>query len=258
MIQTLKTILSQDDAKNGLHVDVITDRTVALGYNAGSNLTRDQLKQKINKTLLSESKKKDGAFLKVKNPKTNRERKGYYKLARRRNNTPPLPLPAEDSPVPTQPQPTPPRRDTIMSGKAGEYAVLSELLFNGYNANVMSVDEGIDLVASKNNIFYFIQVKTTNLSANRTAHFGIKKSAFDRGIASQIRYIVVVRCGKGEMRYFKFTEDDITRFVYSGLIAADNGTININIRFEEDDRKPYIYRDSLKADISYHQNNFDL
>ncbi len=46
-------------------------------------------------------------------------------------------------------------------GKAGEHLVVSELLFKGYNASIMSVDEGLDIVATKGERLYNIQVKTS-------------------------------------------------------------------------------------------------
>lgn len=39
--------------------------------------------------------------------------------------------------------------NTSYRGKGGEFAVMAELLYKGYNANPMTVDEGIDVVASK-------------------------------------------------------------------------------------------------------------
>lgn len=51
--------------------------------------------------------------------------------------------------------------DKIFYGKGGEFSVVSELLFRGYNASIMSVDEGIDITASKGDKFFFIQVKTS-------------------------------------------------------------------------------------------------
>lgn len=32
--------------------------------------------------------------------------------------------------------------------------MMSELPFHGYNANNMSVDQGVDIVATKNNVFF--------------------------------------------------------------------------------------------------------
>lgn len=123
----------------------------------------------------------------------------------------------------------------------------------------MAVDEGIDIYATKNNFIYFVQVKTTFLNQNKTAYFTIKRSAFKRTEPSQVRYILVVRCGNGEMRYFSFNNKDIERFMSTKLINGENDTdsLSISIRYE-DDNKPYIYRDSKSEDVSFYQNNFDL
>ena len=45
-------------------------------------------------------------------------------------------------------------------GKAGEYLTAGKLLLNGFNVFNGAVDDGIDIVASKDNKFYKIQVKT--------------------------------------------------------------------------------------------------
>ena len=45
-------------------------------------------------------------------------------------------------------------------GKAGEYLTAGKLLLNGFNIFAGAIDEGIDIVASKNGKFYKLQVKT--------------------------------------------------------------------------------------------------
>ena len=99
--------------------------------------------------------------------------------------------------------------------------------------NIMTVDEGIDIVASKQNIFYYLQVKTTNLTDRLTASVSIKRSNFDRGLSSQLRYFVVVRCGAGETRYFLFTEDNINMYSWQGYIHMTDDTIYIKIKLKK-------------------------
>lgn len=53
-------------------------------------------------------------------------------------------------------------------GKAGEHFVASELLFSGYNASIMSVDVGMDVIATKENQLFSLQVKTANISSTNT------------------------------------------------------------------------------------------
>lgn len=112
-------------------------------------------------------KSKTPIYAKVINPKTKRSRKGLYKIkpepkGTRIIRTEPdrkkkpksggdeLPLVFSNSSC-----------DKIFCGKGGEFAVVSELLFRGYNASIMSADEGVDITASKGDKFFFIQVKTS-------------------------------------------------------------------------------------------------
>ena len=57
------------------------------------------------------------------------------------------------------------REDTQFIGKGGEYLVTGRLILHGYNASMMGVDKGIDIVAIKDGKMYGIQVKTANKSA---------------------------------------------------------------------------------------------
>ena len=63
------------------------------------------------------------------------------------------------------------------TGKAGEHLVCSRLLFRGFNASIMSVDVGLDIVATKNGRMYGIQVKTSNLNNYKTYVFDIRKAS---------------------------------------------------------------------------------
>lgn len=154
--------------------------------------------------------------------------------------------------------------DSNYTGKAGECAVMSELLFRGYNVNSMMVDEGIDLVASKNNVFYYIQVKTKNMSEQNKFYFQIKQDRFDAFVGTQIRYILVARClMNSEERniYFTFTNNDIQRFLFKRVIpipSQDNNNLSIKIEYDTRTGKAYIYDNRERDDVSFNMNNFDL
>ena len=77
-------------------------------------------------------------------------------------------------------------------GKAGEHLVCSELLFRGFNASIMSVDTGVDIVATKENRLYGIQVKTARLNKFKYYNFDIRKVSFERNNAGTIYYIFVL------------------------------------------------------------------
>ncbi|MBI2355705.1 MAG: hypothetical protein HYV13_00680 [Candidatus Doudnabacteria bacterium] len=63
------------------------------------------------------------------------------------------------------------RSINIFTGKGGEAAVMSELLFRGFNANILPVDYGVDIAAIKEARTYLIQVKTKHW--NKTGHFSV-------------------------------------------------------------------------------------
>lgn len=258
MRNAIKCILSQKENKDGMHVQQIVDLLSKQNPELRGNLDREQFLAKVNAFLLKESKIKKGEFCKVINPKTRKERKGTYRFVKRRIEDV-LPEPIEVTNIAREElNRTRTGISTNYIGKGGEFAVMSELLFQGYNANIMTVDEGIDIVASKQNVFYYLQVKTTNLSDRLTANVNIKKSSFDRGLSSQLRYYVVVRCGQGETRYFKFSEEDIIRYSSQGYIFLSEDLIHIKIKFGSEDHLPYLYHDNKQIEIRYHQNNFDL
>lgn len=153
--------------------------------------------------------------------------------------------------------------DTNYIGKAGECAVMSELLFNGYNVNNMMVDEGIDLVASKNNIFYYIQVKTTTISEQNKLYFKIKQDRFEAYIGANMRYILVARCSVNKENkniYFTFTNKDIERFLHQGNIPtpADSSILSIKIEYDTRTGKAYLYDGRIREDISYYMNELHL
>jgi len=59
------------------------------------------------------------------------------------------------------------KNSNLFIGKAGEYIVAGELLFRGFNATILPVDVGIDIMAEKKNKIFNIQVKTSNSRNSR-------------------------------------------------------------------------------------------
>ena len=145
-------------------------------------------------------------------------------------------------------------------GKAGECAVMSELLFRGYNVNRMMVDGGIDLVAFYEGSYYFYQVKTVSLS-NGSINAAIPVENFDKnkGYASQMRYVVVARYkdmeGREKNHYFVFNQDDIDRELHNHCMKKGVQYISIKIRFHERTGKPILY-DEKEGDADWYYNKF--
>lgn len=79
-------------------------------------------------------------------------------------------------------------------GKSGEFWVAAELLRNGFNVNILPVDSGVDLVATKTvglekeQELYQIQVKTT---AQKRGFFSFSKEKFNHYIKSGVNLVIV-------------------------------------------------------------------
>lgn len=140
-------------------------------------------------------------------------------------------------------------------GTAGECAVMSELMFRGYNANRMMIDEGVDIVATKDNVYYYIQVKTVALRDGKI-YCQIPRYRFDQYVSNQIRYIIVARTNDGNM-YFTLTPRDIEMGLSGGYIKASEDTIHVKIKFHPISGEPYLY-DNREQNANYFANNFKL
>lgn len=145
-----------------------------------------------------------------------------------------------------------PKVSTGFTGSAGEYAVMSEFLFRGYNASKMTVDDGIDLVASKEDKYFHIQVKTANYADGKPFQATIRERAFRH--SSNMFYIIVLRAPTAVgfvNRYVVFPSSDIRRLITQGVLK-DATTISIRISIEN---QKYMLNQVL--DVSHHVNDFD-
>lgn len=140
------------------------------------------------------------------------------------------------------------------TGKAGEHLVCSELIFRGFNASIMSVDMGMDIVAVKNNHLYGIQVKTSNLNRFDTYVFDIRKISFERHSDGNIFYIFVLH---GEINKFLILPfHEIEKKVHEkAILEVGHGKryrVTIKIRGDK------VYLGNMNHEMSYFLNNWSL
>ena len=203
--------------------------------------TINNLPERISQVLGADTKKKGAAasFSKVKN-KTGGLKRGIYKLKRK--------------PV-VQPKPTiAPTVTTQFTGRAGENAVISELLFYGFNACAMSVDDGIDVIASKDNNYFHVQVKTSNTTDSGIFGASIKRTSFTAKNSFQMFYIFVLRQHDSN-RYFNdyliLPSHQIRQLVEAGVIKDSP---SLSVRIQKDKRGKYIL--NAKLDVTISVNTF--
>jgi len=140
------------------------------------------------------------------------------------------------------------------TGKGGEHLVTSELLFRGYNASIMSVDTGIDISAIKNNKFFGIQVKTSNLNNFNVYNFHIRQVSFVRHNQGNTFYVFVLR-GLKDNKYLILPSSEIEKKIKEKAIYEVNNKRGYVLLIKIRDEKIYL---GSKHDMSYFLNKWDL
>lgn len=141
------------------------------------------------------------------------------------------------------------------TGKGGEHLVCSELLFRGFNASIMSVDVGMDIVAVKGNQLFGIQVKTANLNRFDAYNFDIRKVSFERHNSGNVFYIFVLREEKlNHFLILPFLE--IERKVHErAILEVGHGKrYRVNIKFRENN----VYLGNMAHEMGYFLDNWSL
>jgi hypothetical protein len=175
-------ILKSEGSK-GLHIDDIVERIVQ--SNDTVKDPKELIRTKINQFLSNRAgpvkkPRKGSEIRRVNNPKTGRPRQGVYKFYKC------------NAPTPSPTIPVAPKTTSSYFGTAGEYAVASEYLFNGYNVSIPSVDTGIDLIVFKGGRFSNVQVKTAS-EVNGKFQFTIRNKALSNNSGIDTYYVLVCR-----------------------------------------------------------------
>lgn len=235
-LQIAYDILS--DTKSPMHVNEIAEKAVKTNKNMG--MKEDELAVRLSSSLSQHLKTKTPIFSKIAN-KNGSLKKGIYRLKKQIVKPQKLPAPKFEE------------LSTNYTGKAGEHAVMSELLFWGFNVSLMAVDEGIDIIATKVNKYFHIQVKATTEKPDSTSfNFTVKRDVFEANNNSTTFYVLVLR-SKQNTEYIVLPSSEIDRLLKLGKIT---GTSSISLRVTLDAKsKKYLLNG--KEDLSAHRNAFN-
>ncbi len=138
-------------------------------------------------------------------------------------------------------------------GKAGEYLVCSELLFRGFNASIMSVDTGVDIVATKESRLYGVQVKTARLNKFNMYVFDVRRVSFERHSSGSTFYIFVLYSEK-KTNFLILPYFEIEKKVHDkAILEVGHGLrYRINIKL----RNNNVYLGTLDHEMNYFLNNW--
>lgn len=141
------------------------------------------------------------------------------------------------------------------TGKAGEHLVCSELLFRGFNASIMSVDVGMDIVAVKDNQLFGVQVKTSNLNRFDTYVFDIRKVSFERHNTGNVFYIFVLH-GEKENHFLILPFHEVEKKIHERAILEIMGgkRLRVNIKIRNDK----VYLGNMEHEMGYFLDNWTL
>lgn len=143
--------------------------------------------------------------------------------------------------------------DSGYIGKAGEHLVCSELLFRGFNASIMSVDTGVDIVATKESRLYGVQVKTARLNKFNIYVFDVRKVSFERHSTGSTFYIFVLYSEK-KNNFLILPYFEIEKKVHDkAILEVGHGLrYRINIKL----RNNNVYLGTLENEMNYFLNNW--
>ncbi len=145
--------------------------------------------------------------------------------------------------------------ETGFTGKAGEHLVCSELLFRGYNASIMSVDSGMDIIATKNNKLFSIQVKTANANPYDTYNFDVRKVSFEKDYAGNTFYVFILK-GKTHTQFLIIPLHEMEKKVVEKAIIYVQSYKKYRVKI--DVREDKIYLGNRNHEMHYYLNNWDV
>ncbi len=145
--------------------------------------------------------------------------------------------------------------ESWFTGKAGEHLVCSELLFRWFNASIMSVDVGMDIVATKDNSLISIQVKTANLNKFDYYNFDVRKISFKRHTANNVYYIFVLRWDN-EIDFLILPYFEMEKKIKEGALLSINNDTKYRLNIKKRDGNIYLWTKSYE--VNYYLNNWDI
>ena len=222
ILQAAEAILENAGLKS-MSLDQIAEAAMAQYKNLG--LSGEEFRKKVSAALAANLKLKSAkpTFAPVNwnsGPRKGKPKQGWYRLKRQKTVFPEATIQA-------------PKTDSSFLGCAGECAVMGELLFWGYNASTMAVDDGVDIVASKGGKFFYIQAKTASCQDGNKYQFTIPQSSFKRYDTYNVFYVLVLRKAQRN-DYIILPVGSINHYLNSGAI---NRTASLSLGITHDDKR---------------------
>ncbi len=155
----------------------------------------------------------------------------------------------------------PKSKNRFYYGNAAEYLVISELLFRGYNAQKLPVDEGLDVFAVKNKELYLLQVKHSNYEKpSESRPIQITISSLERNKGLNVFYILVLSRKQPSQRDFLILPySRIDELIKIGAIKQCSKAQHISFKvLHKNPNDAFIGEGKEKYDVSRYLNAWDV
>ncbi|TLF47109.1 hypothetical protein [Maribacter aurantiacus] len=120
----------------------------------------------------------------------------------------------------------------------------------------MSVDIGMDIIATKNNKLFSLQVKTSNLLSGNSYVFDMRKVSLERDYAGNVFYVFVMIHSNGLRSALILTANKIDELIDSNAIKEIKSHEKFRVTLKI--RKEKIYIGTLDNPIDYYWNNWNI
>ena len=233
-----RQILEQES--KGLHVNDIALKAVQGGLVEEGEL--DAFQKRLASALSQNAKTREPTFKKTR---IGGRKKGCYTLFAKASRPQKTRLVSDEIPD----------ANNLFLGKAGEYAVFSELLFRGFNTSIMTVDQGVDIIASKAHRLFYLQIKTAS-DCGGTFGYTIKKSAFDTHLNGGTFYILVARRTLAERHicdYVILPSSNIQQMILKGIVS---GNVSYSLKLNITETGQFLI--NRTEDVTAQVNRFSL
>ncbi|MFZ3099905.1 MAG: hypothetical protein WA103_01560 [Minisyncoccales bacterium] len=147
------------------------------------------------------------------------------------------------------------------NGKAAEFLVIAELLFRGYNAQIMPVDEGLDVFAVKEKSLYLIQIKHSSYDTpSISRQIQITLSSLDRNKGLNVFYILVLSRKEPSQRDFLILPySKIDELIRNGMIKKIVDAKKISFKVvHTTPENAFIEKMGAANDVSRYLNAWDI
>jgi len=113
-------------------------------------------------------------------------------------------------------------------GRAGETYIVAELMYRGYNASLLPVDLGVDVIAIKDSKTFYFQVKNISFDKVLSRTIPITTSSFSKNQSSNMFYVFVLQRGQAKNILF-LPYQKMHELISKKLIVFDENSKDFSI-----------------------------